>query len=102
MSREQHQPRGYTQQDTFRSCGLGVLIFMETHRRILGGKFGAIPKPVKEWAFAEGGYCLDAPEQLPAGASEFMDLDPSGIEPEQLDEFGHFGLPTQITVEREA
>jgi hypothetical protein len=99
-NRDMHQQRGYTAQDSFRNGGLGVLIFMETHRRVCGGQFGSIPKPIKEWAFAEGGYCIDAPEQLPAGASEFIDLDPTGME-EHCDEFGHYGLPSQITVGRE-
>lgn len=79
---------------------IGMMIFLETHRRILGGQFGRIPDRLSKWAFAEGGYCLDAPELLPAGGCEFMDLDPTGME-DQCDEFGHFGLPAQMTVLRE-
>lgn len=96
--REQYQPGHHTDQDT---RTLGIMIFMEVHRRILHGQFGVIPKPIKDWAFAEGGYCLDAPDNLPAGACEFYELDPTGME-DMANEFGHFGLPTQITVEREA
>lgn len=96
-NRVQYQPGHHTDQD---SRALGILIFMEAHRRILGGQFGVIPKPIKEWAFAEGGYCLDAPDNLPAGACEFFDLDPTGME-DMVDEFGYFGLPAQITVPRE-
>jgi len=95
--RAAHQPGHYTSPDT---RTLGVLFFMEFHRRILGGRFGRIPTPIKDWAFAEGGYCLDAPDILPAGGCEFFDLDPTGME-DHLDEFGHFGLPTQLTVPRE-
>lgn len=93
----QHAPGHYTSQDV---RTLGILIFMEVHRRILHGQFGSIPKPIKEWAFAEGGYCLDAPDMLPAGACEFFELDPTGME-DMVDEFGYFGQPTQITVPRE-
>lgn len=74
---------------------LGVLIFMETHSRILSGKFGKIPRPLRDWAFAEGGYCIDAPQLLAAGACEFMECGPPPEgEPEP------YGLPDQITVER--
>lgn len=92
-----HQPGHHTDQDT---RALGILFFMETHRRILGGKFGSIPKPITDWAFAEGGYCIDAPDNLPAGASEFFALDPTGVE-DLCDEFGNYGVPNQITVPRE-
>jgi hypothetical protein len=93
-----HNPGHYTAQDPRM---LGILIFMETHRRILGGQFGAIPRPIKDWAFAEGGYCIDAPDIIPAGGTEFFSMDPEGME-DDCDEFGNFGLPTQITVERGA
>lgn len=69
---------------------IGVLIFMELHRRILGGQFGSIPKPIRDYAFAEGAYCIDAPEVLPAGGSRWMDVDP---------ELG--GLPVQMLVTRD-
>jgi hypothetical protein len=94
----QHDTGHYTAQET---RALGILIFMEAHRRIHGNQFGSIPKPIKEWAFAEGGYCLDAPDTLPAGACEFYALDPTGVE-DLCDEFGYYGLPAQITVERGA
>lgn len=55
---------------------VGVLCFMETHRRILGGKFGRIPEPLKEDAFSAGGYCLDAHDVLPAGSTEFISFGP--------------------------
>ena len=95
--RVMHKPDHHTQQDI---RTLGILFFMEAHRRILGGRFGSIPNPIKDWAFAEGGYCIDAPDMLPAGGSEFYALDPTGME-DCLDEFGNFGLPQQLTVPRE-
>ena len=95
--RAMHKPGHYTAPDT---RVLGLLFIMEFHRRIFGGRFGRIPAPLKDWAFAEGGYCLDAPDMLPAGGCEFFGLDPTGME-DSLDEFGHFGLPQQITVSRE-
>lgn len=55
---------------------IGVLVFMEFHRRILGGKFGSIPEPIKDDAFNMGGYCLDAHETLPAGSMEFISFGP--------------------------
>lgn len=96
--RAMHKPDHHTKQDI---CTLGILFFMEFHRRILGGQFGRIPTPIKDWAFAEGGYCLDAPDTLPAGGCEFFSLDPTGME-DMLDEFGNLGLPTQLTAPRES
>lgn len=52
--------------------GIGALVFVETHRRILGGKFGSIPKAISDDAFAQGGYCIDAHELMPAGSVEFQ------------------------------
>lgn len=69
---------------------VGVLVFMEFHRRILGGKFGEIPKPISDDAFSMSGYCLDAPELLPAGACRFREVGP---EPDDW-------IVEQATVER--
>lgn len=52
---------------------LGVLIFMEFHRRLLPG-FGKIPKPIRDDAFAMRGYCIDAPDKLPAGGCEWYEI----------------------------
>jgi hypothetical protein len=96
LSRNIYSPRHYEQQDT---PVLGTLIFIEIHRRILKGKFGKIPQPIQDWCFAEGRYCLDAPETIPAGGCEFFYLDSTGLEGD-LNEFGHFGCPTQLTIQR--
>lgn len=96
-SRVSYRPSHYTPQDI---RALGILFFMEAQYRILNGKFGRIPTPIKDWCLSEGGYCLDAPDSLPAGGCEFYSLDPTGME-DYLDEFGNFGLPTQLTVMRE-
>ena len=74
---------------------LGLMIFMEAHRRLLHGQFGRIPEPVTVWAWAEGGYCIDAPMTLPAGGCFYLDLQP-------FREDEPNGLPEQLTVEREA
>lgn len=55
---------------------LGVLVFLETHRRLLHGEFGRIPEPLKDDAFSMGSYCLDAHELLPAGSTEFYSFGP--------------------------
>lgn len=55
---------------------IGVLVFMEFHRRILGGKFGSIPEPIKDDAFNMGGYCLDAHETIPAGSMVYERFGP--------------------------
>ena len=55
---------------------VGVLMFMETHRRILNGEFGTIPAPIKDDAFSMGGYCLDAPETMPAGSMVYERFGP--------------------------
>ena len=52
---------------------VGMLVFLELHRRILGGKFGRIPSPLRDDAFSMGGYCLDAPELMPAGGCFYDD-----------------------------
>jgi hypothetical protein len=68
---------------------LGILFFIETHRRILKGEFGRIPRHLSDAATAEGGYCVDAPESLPAGACYYHQCD------------AETGLPAQLELERE-
>jgi len=50
-----------------RNWHVGALVFVETHRRILKGEFGKIPAPLKDDAFSMGSYCIDAPDDIPAG-----------------------------------
>lgn len=66
MSREQHQPTRVQSHHV-----VGVWVFLETHRRILGGKFGSIPAALKDDAFSMAGYCLDAHDLIPAGSTAF-------------------------------
>lgn len=70
--------------------GLGALIFVETHRRILGGAFGRIPAPISTDAFDQAGYCLDAPSLLPAGGCRVHSFGPD------VDDW----IIEQVTVER--
>ena len=55
---------------------VGLLVFMEMHHRILGGKFGRIPKPISEDAFSMSGYCIDAPHFIPAGSCYYDEIGP--------------------------
>lgn len=55
---------------------VGMLVFIEVHRRIHGSQFGTVPKPLRDDAFCQGGYCLDAPELLPAGSTLFESFGP--------------------------
>lgn len=71
------------------NSGVGVLIFMTYHSRILGNNFGSIPKPIADDCFNQAGYCLDAPNLIPAG-SVFADS--------LCEEFPH--EPMETTIER--
>lgn len=73
---------------------VGLTIFMETHRRVHSGNFGALPKPLTEWAWAEGGYCIDAPQSIPAGGCYF-----EPVPPPHDDEWPP-GIPAQLEVDR--
>lgn len=68
---------------------IGILVFMELHNRIHKGKFGKVPRALSDDAFKIGGYCIDAPDSLPAGGMVSMQLDETTW------------CPTQITSERE-
>ena len=68
---------------------LGVLIFMEYHRRFLKGKFGSLPAAIRASVFVDGGYCIDAPDHLPAGACHYFQCD------------AETGLPAQLEIDRE-
>jgi hypothetical protein len=70
-------------------CFIGIQFFLEAHRRVLGNNFGSIPEPLKTDAFDQGGYCIDAPESIPAGACEYFWCD------------ADMGLPSQLQIERE-
>lgn len=55
---------------------VGVLAFLEAHRRILGNAFGRIPEPISIDAFSAAGYCLDAHDTMPAGSTERDEFGP--------------------------
>lgn len=73
---------------------IGLLVFMETHRRILGGKFGRIPKPLSDDAFSMGGYCIDAPDLIPGGGCYYDEFAPP-------DEEGQNWVVSQFIAQRE-
>jgi hypothetical protein len=72
----------------------GILTFMEFHRRIFKGAFGRLPSSIKVDAFAMSGYCLDAPDCMPAGGCYAFPIDVDGDG--SLIEF----VPTQMEVSR--
>lgn len=55
---------------------VGLLVMLETHRRINGRKFGPMPKPLSDDAFNMSGYCIDAHDVLPAGSMAFDKFGP--------------------------
>ncbi|HJV72701.1 MAG TPA: hypothetical protein VJ654_00640, partial [Noviherbaspirillum sp.] len=67
---------------------IGMLIFMELHRRIHDSQFGKVPDPLKGDAFGQRGYCIDAPDEMPAGGCCWFQCDAED------------GLPVQITIKR--
>jgi hypothetical protein len=69
---------------------VGVLVFVELHRRIHKGAFGKVPQPIRDDAFGMSCYCLDAPDIMPAGSVFF---DRYGPEPDDW-------LPMVTTVTR--
>lgn len=71
---------------------IGLLVFIETHRRVFHGQFGKLPRALEQDAFSMGGYCLDAPDELPGGACEFYSI---GAEPDEW-------IVAQVKVSREA
>ena len=49
---------------------LGVSICLEMRKRLKCGNETSLPKAIKDDAFNQCGYCLDAPYEFPAGACE--------------------------------
>jgi hypothetical protein len=68
---------------------VGVLCFLELHRRIHGRNFGRVPSHLSDDAFAAAGHCLDAHELLPAGSVESKSF-------QGADEVEWIWLPTTI------
>lgn len=73
---------------------IGVRVFVELHCRILGGKFGSIPRCLSDDAFSMTGYCIDAPELIPAGGCYYDEFAPP-------DEDGPCWVVSQFTTNRE-
>lgn len=55
---------------------VGVWCFLELHRRIHGNNFGKVPAPLKEDAFVQRGYCIDAPNEMPGGGCYYDEFAP--------------------------
>ena len=67
------------------SSAVGIAIFLEYHRRILKGEFGAIPESIKQDALDMRGYCIDAPTRMPAGGCESYQVDAESSIPCQIE-----------------
>lgn len=74
---------------------VGLRVFMEFHKRIPSKEIGKMPASIKDDAFSMAGYCLDAPDEIPAGSC-FADE----LNPEDFDGLGVAFLPMQRTVLR--
>jgi hypothetical protein len=55
---------------------VGVLVMLETHRRINGNAFGPTPKALSDDSFNMAGYCIDAHDVMPAGSMEYERFGP--------------------------
>jgi hypothetical protein len=93
-----HDPNGYSAMAGER-CGLGAILLLNLYERLGCGICGPNPLPNRSLKTAvqmiDPGYCLDAPELIPAGGmGNFMlPLFGDGDEPEWAAE--------QLTCERE-
>lgn len=72
---------------------VGVHMLTELYRRFWPGR---PPKALREWYSRESCYSLDAPEVMPAGACQWVDV-PDAAD----DDDWPGGYPAQITVRRE-
>lgn len=70
---------------------ISPMLLMEAFSRLKCGICGPnpVPKPLVTAVQIDYGYCLDAPNTLPAGGMQWAQLDEDG------------GIPEQITAERE-
>lgn len=76
---------------------VGIHIFVETHRRVFGNKFGRMPEPLKDDCFSMGGYCIDAPDLLPGGSCYFNEFAP----PDEPGQPNDNWVVNQTIIERE-
>lgn len=73
---------------------IGPLFSVELHYRLFGGKFGRISRALSEDAFSMTGYCIDAPDLMPAGGCYYYEFAPP-------DEDGPCWAVSQFTTKRE-
>lgn len=93
-----HDPASYSVRAADR-CGLGAILLLNLFERLKCGICGPNPIPPRPLKTAaqviDPGYCLDAPEAMPAGGMGNFQLPPD----DDLDEPAW--LPEMLTCERE-
>lgn len=56
---------------------VGLLVFLETHRRVFGNAFGRLPEYLSQDAFDMRGYCIDATDIVLCGSMVFDKFGPA-------------------------
>lgn len=91
--RELHDPKNYSVYSAER-CGLGAIFLLNLFDRLKCGICGPNPIPSRPLKTAvqviDPGYCIDAPEAMPAGGMGNFTL-------QDMDE----GLPEQLLADRD-
>lgn len=92
-----HDPRNYSASHG-NACGLGAILLLNLFDRLQCGICGPNPLPGRKLTNAvqliDPGYCIDAPEAMPAGGMGNFSLPPDDEPP--------MWLPEQLLCEREA
>jgi len=92
-----HDPRNYSASHGS-ACGLGAILLLNLFSRLQCGICGPNPLPGRKLTNAvqviDPGYCIDAPEAMPAGGMGNFSLPPDDEPP--------MWLPEQLLCEREA
>lgn len=92
-----HDPKGYSASHG-NACGLGAILLLNLFERLKCGICGPNPVPPLRLITAtqtiDPGYCLDAPEVMPAGGMSNFELPPCG------DDDPPMWLPEQQLCER--
>ena len=93
-----HRPENYSVSHG-NTCGLGAVLLLNLFERLQCGICGPNPLPGRKITHAaqviDPGYCLDAPEVMPAGGMSNFSLPPCG------DDEPPMWLPEQQLCERE-
>ena len=93
-----HRPENYSASHG-NACGLGAVLLLNLFERLQCGICGPNPLPSKKITHAvqviDPGYCLDAPEVMPAGGMSNFSLPPCD------DDDPPMWLPEQQLCERE-